>query len=218
MLSEKELVSRAKQGDEGAFAQLVEQNQGRIYNLTLRMTGNPEDAADLTQEAFLSAWRALPDFQGNSSFATWLYRLASNASIDFIRREKRRREAAPVIPLEYAGSDGGDESRTMELPDYRYSPEVSLERQELRSAIEQGLAALSEQHRTVLVLREIEGLSYGEIAAALQVEEGTVKSRISRARIELRKLLMEYGNFLPSVSSKGQKDTTLETKGGGQHA
>jgi len=217
LLTEKELVSRAQQGDESAFAQLVEQNQGRIYNLTLRMTGNPEDAADLTQEAFLSAWRALPDFQGNSSFATWLYRLASNASIDFIRREKRRREAAPVIPLELSGSDG-DENRTLELPDYRYSPEVSMERQELRSAIEQGLAALSEQHRTVLVLREIEGLSYAEIAAALQVEEGTVKSRISRARIELRKLLMEYGNFLPSVSSKEQKDSTLETKGGGQYA
>jgi len=217
LLSEKELVSRAQQGDESAFTQLVEQNQGRIYNLTLRMTGNPEDAADLTQEAFLSAWRALPDFQGNSSFATWLYRLASNASIDFIRRERRRRETAPVIPLEYSGDDG-EERHTMELPDYRYSPEASMDRQELRSAIEQGLAALSEQHRTVLVLREIEGLSYGEIASALQVEEGTVKSRISRARIELRKLLIDYGNFLPSVSSKGQKEPTLETKGGGQHA
>ena len=217
MLTEKELVSRAKQGDDSAFAELVEQNQGRIYNLTLRMTGNPEDAADLTQETFLNAWRALPEFQGNSSLATWLYRLASNASIDFIRREKRHREAAPTVPLEFSGGEG-DESRTIELPDYRYSPEVSIERQELRSAIEQGLATLSEQHRTVLVLREIEGLSYGEIAAALQLEEGTVKSRISRARIELRKLLMQYGNFLPSVSSKGQKEFTLETKGGEHYA
>ena len=217
MLTEKELVSRAKQGDDSAFAELVEQNQGRIYNLTLRMTGNPEDAADLTQETFLNAWRALPEFQGNSSLATWLYRLASNASIDFIRREKRHREAAPTVPLEFSGGES-DESRTIELPDYRYSPEVSIERQELRSAIEQGLATLSEQHRTVLVLREIEGLSYGEIAAALQLEEGTVKSRISRARIELRKLLMQYGNFLPSVSSKGQKESTLETKGGEHYA
>jgi len=217
LLTEKELVSRAKQGDDSAFAELVEQNQGRIYNLTLRMTGNPEDAADLTQETFLNAWRALPEFQGNSSLATWLYRLASNASIDFIRREKRHREAAPTVPLEFSGGEG-DESRTIELPDYRYSPEVSIERQELRSAIEQGLATLSEQHRTVLVLREIEGLSYGEIAAALQLEEGTVKSRISRARIELRKLLMQYGNFLPSVSSKGQKEFTLETKGGEHYA
>lgn len=211
MPTEKELITLAKDGDEAAFAQLVEQNQGRIYNLTLRMTGNSEDAADLTQETFLNAWRALSGFQGDSSFATWLYRMANNASIDFIRRQKRRREAAPTQSL-----DDETEGRTFEIPDHRYSPEAALERSELRGAIERGLAALSDSHRAVLVLREIEGLSYQEIAAALSLEEGTVKSRIARARIELRKLLLSDGNFLPSVSSKkytnekgGERDAEL---------
>ena len=196
MDDEKSLIARAQKGDQEAFAALMEANQGRIYNLTLRMTGNPEDAAELSQEAFFNAWRGISKFQGDSSFATWLYRLASNACIDFLRKEKRRKNISMTVSL-----DDEEEERQAELPDTRCSPEQEVERKELRAAIEEGLQALSEEHRQVLVMREISGLSYAEIGTVLHLEEGTVKSRIARARLALRKFLVSSGNFSDSASS-----------------
>lgn len=196
MKAEWELVQRARQGDEQSFAQLVEQNQGRIYNLALRMTGNPDDALELSQEAFLNAWKGLGKFQGDSSFATWLYRLTSNVCIDFLRREKRRGALSMTISL-----DDEEEARQAELPDERYSPHVEAERRERRETLRAGLASLSEEHRKVLILRELEGLSYGEIAQTLELEEGTVKSRIARARLALRNYLKKQGNFFDSPTS-----------------
>lgn len=196
-MTEQELVARAKSGDTDAFAQLVEANQNRIYSLALRMVGNPEDAADLAQEAFLSAWRGLERFQGEAAFSTWLYRLASNACIDFLRKEKRKRAAGGVLSL-----DDTEEGATLDLPDYDADPHRQLEQSEVRRAIADGLAGLSPEHRNVLTLREISGLSYAEIADLLGLEEGTVKSRISRARLALRKKLVETGNFSPYASSE----------------
>ena len=196
MPTESELVQRARQGDEGAFAALVEQNQSRIFNLALRMTGNPDDAAELAQEALINAWKGLSKFQGGSSFATWLYRLTSNACIDFLRREKRRSGLSMTVSL-----DEDEEERQVELPDLRYSPEVEAERRELRAAIREGLETRSEEHRQVLVLRELDGLSYAQIGQILGLEEGTVKSRIARARVALRKYLVSTGNFSPPPSS-----------------
>jgi len=196
MKAEWELVQRAKQGDEQSFAALVEQNQGRSYNLALRMTGNPDDALELSQEAFLNAWKGLGKFQGDSSFATWLYRLTSNVCIDFLRREKRRSALSMTVSL-----DDEEEARQAELPDERYSPHVEAERRERRETLRAGLASLSEEHRRVLILRELEGLSYGEIAQVLDLEEGTVKSRIARARLALRNYLKKQGNFFDSPTS-----------------
>lgn len=196
MQSEAELVRLARQGDESAFALLVEQNQSRIYNLALRMTRNPDDAAELTQEAFLNAWRGLSKFQGESSFSTWLYRLTSNLCIDFLRREKRRSGLSMTVSL-----DDEEEGRQADVPDGRFSPEQSAERREVQELIRAGLRSLSEEHRRVLVLRELDGLSYAEIAQLLGLEEGTVKSRIARARLALRKYLIATGNFSSASSS-----------------
>lgn len=196
-MTEQELVAAAKVGDADAFAQLVEANQNRIYSLALRMVGNPEDAADLAQDAFLSAWRGLENFQGEAAFSTWLYRLASNACIDFLRKEKRKRAAGGVLSL-----DDTEEGATLDLPDFEADPHRQLERSEVRETIARGLAELSPEHRSVLTLREVSGLSYAEIADLLGLEEGTVKSRISRARLALRKKLVETGNFSPHASSE----------------
>ena len=155
MSSELELVRQAKAGDQQAFAALMEQNQTRIYNLALRMTGNPDDALELSQEAFFNAWRGLGRFQEESAFSTWLYRLASNVCIDFLRREKRRRGASPSVSLD------DEENHTREIPDQRYSPQEQMEQEERRRLIQQGLDAISPEHRQVLLLREMEGLSYG---------------------------------------------------------
>lgn len=195
-MTESELVQAAQGGDQGAFGKLVELNQGRIYSLCYRMTGNPEDAADLTQDAFLNAWRGLSKFSRQSAFSTWLYRLAANACIDFLRREKRRSTLSMTL------EPGDDEEHQADLPDERWSPERELERKENRRALRDGLAALSPEHREVLLLRETEGLSYQEIAQALDLEEGTVKSRIARARMALKDYLQKTGNFFGSPPSK----------------
>ena len=194
MTEEQALVQRARQGDEGAFAALVEQNQGRIYHLALRMTGNPDDAAELCQEAFLNAWKGLGKFQGESSFSTWLYRLTSNACVDLLRREGRHRGAA--------GPSLNDEESDLHLPDDAPGPQEQAERRELREQIETALQALTPEHRQVLVLREMHQLSYDEIAQVLKLDVGTVKSRINRGRKQLRNFLLKSGNFSPPAASK----------------
>ena len=191
-MTDLELVTAAQQGDQAAFGALVEKYQAMAYSQALRMVGNPDDAADATQDAFLNAWRALPGFQGQSSFSTWLYRLTSNACIDLLRRSKRR----PALSITVADEDEEGPQET-DIPDERWSPERELERKETRQTVRSGLSALSPEHREVLALREFEGLSYQEIAQLLELEEGTVKSRIARARLALREFLLNSGNFSP---------------------
>ena len=146
---------------------------------------------DLAQEAFLNAWRGLKFFKGDSAFSTWVYRLASNACIDHLRKQKRRQQAMSVT----VSLDDEEEERQADIPDQRFQPETQLERKELRRAVGEGLNRLSDEHRQVLVMREVNGLSYQEIALVLGLEAGTVKSRIARARLALRKILLEEGNF-----------------------
>ena len=190
------LVHQAKKGSREAFAALMELYQTKVYNLALRMTGSAEDAADLCQETFINVWKGLPNFQGGSSFSTWLYRLANNVCIDFIRREKNRK-GMDVLSL------NDDEKDYDELiPDNGPSPQAQLEQRERRAALNKALGQLSEEHRQVLLLREVSGLSYAEIAEAVGLEEGTVKSRIARARLSLRNILREEGNFFENPPSK----------------
>lgn len=202
-MTELELVARAKAGDQDAFEQLVLDNQNRIYSLAFRMVNDREEAADLAQEAFLKAWQGLPSFQGDSSFATWVYRLATNVCIDFLRKQKRRQEVAPVSSLD------DPESGWSEPADWEQDPQRSLEREERNRAVAQGLEALPDHHRQVLVMRELSGLSYQEIGQALGLDMGTVKSRIARSRKALQKILLADGNLFdrpPSNPSKQEKD------------
>ena len=192
-MTEKELVRAAQRGDDSAFEELVRTYEKRVYHLALRMCGNVDDAYEVAQEAFLSAWKGMRFFRGDSSFSTWLYRLTSNAAIDFLRRQRRQ-----------GGGDGvslGDGDKFLGVADPAPSPHQQAERLELRDALARGLGALSPEHRQVLLLRELQGLTYEEIAAALELDLGTVKSRIARAREKLRKYLVASGNFsgyLPS--------------------
>ena len=194
-MTEQELVRAAAGGDTEAFERLVETYENKIYTLALRMSGSPDDAGDIAQEAFLAAWRGLPAFRGEAGFATWLYRLASNAAIDYLRRQRKQRGELSL----------DDEELGLDAVDAGPGPQDAAEGEEVRSAVAAGLGALSEGHRQVLVLRELQGLSYEEIAAVLAVDLGTVKSRISRARSALRKILLESGNlsgYLPSNQKK----------------
>lgn len=189
----EELVRAAAKGRTDAFEELVRLHEKKVYALTLRMCGNPEDARDAAQEAFLSAWRGLPSFRGEAGFSTWLYRLASNAAIDQLRRNRRQRKEASL--------DAGE----MDTPDQSPGPQEAAEGSELQRAVADGLASLSEDHRRILLLREYQALSYDEIAQTLDMDLGTVKSRISRARRALRKILLESGNlsgYLPSKQTE----------------
>ena len=152
--------------------------EGPVYRLALRMCGSAEDAREVAQDAFLAAWRGLPAFRGDSRFSSWLYRLTTNAAIDFLRREKHH---LGNLPLEEAP----------ERPDPQ-QPELLAEQQE---ALQRALDQLSLEHRQVLLLRVVQQMSYDEIAQALSLESGTVKSRISRARRQLREILLRQGNF-----------------------
>ena len=191
---EHQLVMAAKGGDEDAFAALVRLYEKRVFALAVRMCGSREDAAEAAQEAFLAAWQGLSFFRGDASFSTWLYRLTSNACVDLLRREGRHRSAA--------GPSLDDEELSLDVPDTALSPQDEAERQELREAIDRGLAALSPEHREILILREMHQLSYDEIAEVLSLDTGTVKSRISRARRQLRNFLLKDGNFSPPAASK----------------
>ena len=191
---EQVLIDAAKKGDQDAFAALVRRYERRVFALTARLCGNPQDAQEAAQEAFFSAWQGLSFFRGESSFATWLYRLTANACTDLLRREQRHRSAA--------GPSLNDAEQNVDLPAPEAGPAELAERAEVREAIERGLRALPEDYRSVLILREIHQLSYDEIAAALELDLGTVKSRISRGRKQLREWLTENGNFFAAHPSK----------------
>ena len=205
-VTDRELVEQAKGGSQAAFEQLVLDNQNRVYSLALRLVGDREEAADLAQEAFVRAWQGLGSFQGESSFSTWVYRLTTNVCIDYLRRQARRREVEPAVSL------SGEDTDWEPAAGWETDPQRQLERAERGRALARGLERLPEHQRRPLVLREVSGLSYREIGQALELDLGTVKSRIARARLALRKILLEDGNFFESPPSKPVKNK----RGGGE--
>lgn len=197
---ERSIIRRVLDGDTNAFEKLVLENQKNVYNLALKMLGNPEDAMDVSQETFLRAYRSLGSFQGDSRFSVWLYRMTSNVCIDFLRRKKRRAEVSMTV------ADDEDEERELQIPDERFSPEAALDKAERVRAVREGLAKLPEEYRKILAMREIGGLSYEELAEALDLELGTVKSKLFRARKKLCTILLDSGNFSLPDASKGRKE------------
>jgi len=184
------IINSVLSGDTDAFEILVKETQNKVYSLALRMTNNHEDARDMAQEAFIRAYNSLSGFRGDSRFSVWMYRLTSNICLDFLRQKKRK----PADSLTLDTNDD-DQDKQFEIPDIRYNPETELERRELRNLINKGLMELSPEYRQILVLREINGLSYEEIADTLELEPGTVKSRIFRARKKLCSFLLHERNF-----------------------
>lgn len=197
---EKRIIERVLSGDTEAFEALVVQHQNLVYSLALRMVGNEQDANDLTQDAFLRAFRSISSFRGDSKFSVWLYRLTNNICLDFLRASRRRK----TVSLNHFLSDE-DEGIELEIPDERFSPESELEKSELQATLQRGLMYLPDEQREILLMREINGLTYDEIALELSLEPGTVKSRIFRARKKLCNILMRDGNFSSGVSSKEAK-------------
>lgn len=186
MASDQELVKRSIQGDGQAFDELVLKYQNKVYALAFRYMSNEDDAYDMSQETFIKAYRSLRSFKGDSSFSTWIYRIATNVCLDEIRRRKRR-----VVPLSLdepvATLDGDEVER--EIADVSLSADRVYEQKELSQTIQKLLDEMKPEHKTAIILRDMMELSYEEIAEVLNCSIGTVKSRINRARSIFQKKL-----------------------------
>lgn len=201
MTREQELtiIRRVQHGDVDAFELLVAAYEKNVYNVALQMTGNREDAQDMAQEAFFKAYNSLPSFRGDSKFSSWLYRIVSNVCLDYRRRQARRPSSSLTV------EDDEGENVQLDVADESQSPEALLERKLTREAVRRGLRELPDEQRQILLLREIQGMSYDEIADAMDLEVGTVKSRIFRARKKLCAFLLKDGNIPDSIASRNPR-------------
>ncbi len=189
-IDEKELVRMAKAGDHEAFRQLFERHNRRAYALALGVVRNPDDALDVVQEGFIKAHRYLPKFEGTSSFYTWLYRIVMNLAIDHLRKRKRAKQVDFNDALSHIEGEGAGEDSL--LPRILGAdPARSLMRREIREHISTALGQLSDNHRSVLMMREMEGLSYEEMATMMKCSKGTIMSRLFHARKNMQQYLLE---------------------------
>ncbi len=188
-MDEAALIASAQKGDDRAFNQLALLYQSRAYNLAYRILGEPDGAADAAQEAFLAAFKAMPKFRGGS-FKAWILRIVTNACYDQLRVKQRRpADSLDDLPVE--------QDHALLLRDESEQPDEYAERQELRQVIEAGILALPIEQRVVVVLSDVQGLSYQEVAQAAGIALGTVKSRLSRGRAKLRDYLLQQRELLP---------------------
>ena len=193
IFDELNIVHRAQRGDTAAFGQLVEAYQGQVYRLALHMGLSPADAEEASQDAFIAAWKGLPRFRGDSRFSTWLYQLSTHAAIDLLRREKKYRNNTDIEDTVLVDAA---------------SPQETVEKQETADAVQAALQALSPQAREILLLRYQAELGYEEIGAVLGLPSGTVKSRINRAKTQLKEVLLRQGNFFgfTAVQETGEEE------------
>ena len=187
-LDENKLISRASGGDPSAFNQLMGMHEKRMYAVALRMCGNREDAQDCLQEAMLRVYRAIGGFKGQSSFGTWVYRITMNTCLDELRRKKNKQNVSFDNLLDQGWSPADDSA----------SPEKKVMQIEMRKSISTSIQELPEDMRSAIIMRDIHGYSYDEIADILGVNVGTIKSRISRGREKLREKLSNFSELFGS--------------------
>lgn len=185
-MTEAEVVRKAKQGNEEAFAELVNSYSERIYNLALRILRNREDAEDVLQETFITVLQKLSTFDGRSNFFTWIYRIATNASLMKLRKKKLVFADLPENP------DMGVRPEEEKFVDWSQDPSFSIQNEEIKKIINSSISQLSEIYRTVFILRDIEDLSIRETGKILNITEENVKIRLRRARLFLREKISEY--------------------------
>lgn len=188
-LRERRLIRRLRDRDERAFRELVETYGDRVFNLTYRMLGNREEAEDLAQEVFITVFKSIDSFRGDAKLSTWLYRIAANHCKNRIKYLARRHDRSQAEFDERIAQDGAAGAA---VPVAAPRPDRQLEGVELEALVQKAIAELDEEHRILVVLRDVEDLSYEEIAAIAEVPEGTVKSRLHRARLALRKKIQKH--------------------------
>jgi len=180
------LIARAQRGDRSAFNALIRKHEVRAYQYAFRLTRNPEEAADVVSDAFVRIFNALHNFKGQSAFTTWMYRILTNCYLDVKKKEKNRTTTSLESVLQTAD---GEVERQIEDPSA--SPYQDTEKNERERSVEEAVSLLPEYQRAMIVMYHAESMTYEEIAAALDLPVGTVKSRLNRARISLRELLMK---------------------------
>lgn len=182
--SEKLLLERSKSGDIEAFERLIENYQKKVFNIALRMVGNYDDASDLAQEVFIRVYRSIKNFKEQSSFSTWIYRITTNVCLDELRKRKNKNVVSLDEDIKF-----DDSGIKRQVEDDKPIPEAIVERDEVRKVVSDAINSLSDEHRTAIILRDIQGFSYDEISKITNCPEGTVKSRINRARQALKEIL-----------------------------
>lgn len=182
---EKILLRRAIDGDIECFEQLIEKYQIKAYNIAFRILGNEEDAKDATQDAFIKIYHALRNFRGDSSFYTWIYRIVTNTCYDFLKKRNKMYNISSLTNY-----DNSSEGELEDIPDESYEPEQIFDQKENITSVIECMKLLSTDHKTVLVLRDIQGFSYEDISEILNCSVGTVKSRINRARFKLKEIIV----------------------------
>ncbi len=187
-MDEKELIFRAQKGDSDAFSALILPHEKRMYHYALRMLKDPHEAEDVLQEAFLKAYGKLETYHGEASFSTWLYTILNRLCLDILRKKKRTGEES-FLSLNQTSKD--DEEYELQIEDNAPSPEEAYRKKEAMEALSKALQKLSEEHRAIILMRDINGLDYEAIAKITGTSLGTVKSRLNRARLNLRKILEE---------------------------
>lgn len=197
-MDEAHLVERARGGDFLAFESLVHRTEGRTYHHLLRMIGNPEDAKDLLQETYFSAYRNLKSFKGDSAFSTWVYRIATNFAL--MRLRKKNPE---MVGLEEIVIPTHEELKSRTISDWVIDPREAVLQTEVREVLDQAIQALPPTYRAVVILRDVEGLNTEETAEVLEISEGAVKTRLHRARIHLREALSPYFEREGGPAAKG---------------